>query len=96
MSRKLTPGEFDKIQQLVDSATTARTKNEAAPYINQLNSMRSIVGSSLEPYVRIVFGELICSVQSASGQARDKQHWLSFVRQDIYKLEGFVERDLMS
>jgi len=42
--------------------------------------------------VRSIFDELVCHAEAASGHGRDKQHWLSFVTQDLILLEWEFKR----
>ena len=82
---KLTSGEFDKIESLVQQAVNANNKKEAKPFIDRLNFMKNTM--NMQPYERIVFGELVSYTTTASGQVRDKQHWLNAVNQSLYKLK---------
>lgn len=82
---KLTSEEFEKIESLVQQAVNAVNKKEAKPLIDRLNFMKNTL--SMQPYERIVFGELISYTSAASGQVRDKQHWINAINQSLYKLK---------
>nr|WP_312577727.1 hypothetical protein [Sedimentibacter sp.] len=82
---KLTGKEFEEIKMLVDKATTASNKKTAEPFIKRLDFMRRTL--NIEPYKRIVFGELVSYVSTASGQVKDKAHWMGAVNQSLFKLK---------
>lgn len=86
---KLTGKEFEEIKMLVDKATIASNKKTAEPFINRLDFMRRTL--TIEPYKRIVFAELVSYVSAASGQVRDKEHWMNAVNQSLFKLEPSSE-----
>ena len=46
---------------------------------------------NIEPYKRIVFGELVSYASAASGQVRDKKHWMDAVNQSLFKLKPSSE-----
>ncbi|WP_369283973.1 hypothetical protein [Oscillibacter sp. GMB15532] len=82
---KLTTEEFEKIESLVQRAVNASNKKEAKPFIDRLNFMKNTL--TMQPYERIVYSELVSYTTAASGQVRDKQHWLNAVNQSLYKLK---------
>lgn len=82
---KLTSEEFKKIESLVQQAVSASNKKTAKPFIDRLNFMKNTL--NIQPYEKNVFSELVSYVTAASGQVRDKQHWMNFVSQSLYKLE---------
>lgn len=86
---KLTVKEFEEIKVLVDKAITASNKMTAEPYIKRLDFMGRTL--NIEPYKRIVFGELVSYVSTASGQVRNKEHWIDAVNQSIFKLKPSSE-----
>jgi hypothetical protein len=80
-TERLTVKEFGEIKALVDKAITASNKMTAGPYIKRLEFMEKTL--NIEPYKRIVFGELVSYVSTASGQVRNKEHWIDAVNQSI-------------
>lgn len=86
---KLTSEEFEKIESLVQQAVNANNKKEAKPFRDRLNFMKNAL--TMQPYERIVFSELVAYTTAASGQVRDKQHWLNAVNQSLYKLKPLYE-----
>jgi len=87
---KFTLEEFERIKQLVDCAIYASNKIEARNYINKLNFCgHNVVGNT-----RNIFSVLISCVDNASGRVSDKERKISFVQQELYKLEWHgVEKD---
>jgi len=82
--------EFENIKQLVDSAIYAPNKSEAKNYINKLN----FYGYSIVGNTRNIFSSLVSYVDNASGRVSDKERKISFVQQELYKLEWHgVEKD---
>lgn len=83
--------DIEKIRDLVDRATSARNKAEAKPYIQRLRMLCFSANlnrdTRLDPYTSGVFSSLLSSLEAASGQVRNKNHWMGCVEQDIYKLE---------
>lgn len=86
---KLTVKEFEEIKVLVDKAITASNKMTAEPYIKRLDFMGRTL--NIESYKRIVFGELVSYVSTASGQVKNKEHWIDAVNQSIFKLKPSSE-----
>lgn len=81
---KFTLEEFENIKQLVDSAIYALNKKEAKSYINKLNFFfgYDVVGNT-----RNIFSSLVSYADNASGMVSDKKRKISFVQQELYKLE---------
>lgn len=87
---KFTLEEFENIKQLVDSAIYATNKKEAKNYINKLK----FCGYNVVGNTRNIFNTLVACVDNASGRVSDKERKISFVRQELYKLEWCgVEKD---
>lgn len=89
MNRKLTQAEFDKIELLFNQATTAHTKADAKPYMDRLEFAVNQLPYEIAGNVRIMASELASATKSATGQARQKDHWLSVATQLLYKLHSF-------
>ena len=73
-----------------EAVASYNTKPKAKPYIQRLIFLRSNLPDY--PSVRSIFDELVCHAEAASGHGRDKQHWLSFVTQDLILLEWEFKR----
>ncbi|MDT3698371.1 MAG: hypothetical protein RO469_02990 [Thermincola sp.] len=82
---KLTGKEFEEIKILADKAINANNKKSAEPFINRLDFMQRNL--DIEPHKRNVLAELVSYVSAASGQVKDKEHWMGAVNQSLFKLE---------
>ena len=83
--------KYEEIKRLVDCATSACSKRDAAPYIKRLEFISSCggyIGSANN-----ILGELVSSVKTAAGNVSDKEHWLDYVACSLYKLDNYVEHD---
>ncbi|SHE90015.1 hypothetical protein SAMN02745784_02164 [Tissierella praeacuta DSM 18095] len=85
----LTGKEFEEIKMLADKAVSANNKKSAESFINRLDFMQRTL--DIEPYKRNVLAELVSYVLAATGQVRDKEHWMDAVNQSLFKLEPFAE-----
>ena len=88
MEKKITQDIYNEIEQLVDCALDAKTKKDAEPYLKKLNYLHWSEGYG--GYTNILFGELIASVQRASGSISDKEKLCRFARTCLYKLSGQI------
>jgi len=80
---------FTEIKKYTNEAIASyNTKPKAKPYIDRLKLLRSKL--PLNQKIRGIFIKLVNHVFAASGQARDKQHWLYFVEWDLSLLEDSV------
>lgn len=82
MKEKLTLQEYQEIKQLVDNALYAPNKKEAQKYITQIQSYRYNLCGNADN----ILSELISYAESASGQVKDKQHWIDCVKNRLYVL----------
>ncbi|WP_339323462.1 hypothetical protein [Paenibacillus sp. FSL W8-0194] len=82
--RKLTDEELGEIEGLVNKAIMAINKEAAAPFIRRLEFMKETL--SIEAPQKNIFAELIAYTKAASGQVKEKEHWISVVNQSLYKL----------
>jgi len=82
---------YSKIKDLANDAVESYlTKQEAKPYVDQLIFLRYQLPN--DPLLRGTFDKLVGSVEAASGQGRDKQHWLMYVSQNLIQLESDFSR----
>lgn len=82
---ELTDQKIEEVRMLANKAIKANNKKLAEPYINRLDFMKMTL--DIEPYKKSVLSELISCVRAASGQVRDKEHWIDAVNQNLFKLE---------
>jgi len=82
---------FSEIKRLsYEAVASYLTKPKAKPYVQQLNLLRYRLPQK-QPFVSI-FDKLVGSVDAATGQIRDKQHWLYFVERHLTLLEWEFSR----
>lgn len=86
--QKITQEQFDRIENLYESALSALTKKEAKVYIDQIE----FVATGLEGYANILLYELINSLRAACGRVPDREIKKSHCNTCLYKLEGQIER----
>jgi hypothetical protein len=77
----------------VDEAIYASTKNTAQSSISRLESLADHLATELEPYAYEKLCDLISFTKDASGQVRDKEHWMANVKQVMYKFERNFDFD---
>lgn len=85
---QITYQQFKEIEELVESATLASTKESAKSYINQL---RAKIGLFSPPAI-LIFGDLLGEVEAASGQVKNKEHWIDAAKLSLYKLNSFAAK----
>lgn len=85
--RKLTDEEISEIEVLVSKAINAWNKEQAHPFIEQLEFIKRTIDVAA-PQSNI-FAELVAYVKTASGQVKEKEHWINAVKQSLYKLKMF-------
>jgi hypothetical protein len=90
MEYKITQTEYDKIEHLAHNAVSASSKNEAKPYLTQLEFIANSGGYAGS--VRNIIGDLYGSVKNAAGNVADKSRRTYFVEMDLSKLKDFVEK----
>jgi len=82
---------FLKIKKLsYEAVASYLTKPKAKPYVEQLDFLRSDLPN--EPLIKSIFDKLVGSVDAATGQIRDKQHWLYFVERNLHLLKWEFNR----
>jgi len=93
MTRLLTQEEFctidKKARNLAEFGKKSTHKNE----LNKFKSKCSHLKLDLPSSVGYMLSELCCEIEAAFG--KEKQHWLYFVNQTLYKIKSCgVEKDL--
>ncbi|MDR9857314.1 hypothetical protein RJP21_27335 [Paenibacillus sp. VCA1] len=82
--RKITDEELGEIEGLVNKAIMAINKEAAVPFIRRLEFMTETL--SIQAPQKNIFAELVAYTKAASGQVKEKEHWISAVNQSLYKL----------
>ena len=81
---------YDEVKDLVDKALAASSKAAAKKYIDRLDSIWRF--GDYFGYVNSIFSDLVASVTRASGSVSDKERLCYFAEQDLYKLQGQIEK----
>ena len=78
---------YDEITRCKDRIMGCSSHKEAAPYLNRLQ----FLNNCLDGPARNVASSLYAMLNEYCKQGSDKERYSQFVRQDIYKLEHFIE-----
>jgi hypothetical protein len=84
--------ELDDIRELIELVIHASTKADAKPCIRRLNFAISNVKPTLDPYLAGKVSEAAGYAAEASGQVRNKEHWISCMEQSWYVVNSHVRR----
>ena len=77
---------FKDIKKLTNEAIASyNTKPKAKPYISLLKFLRHKL--PVNQKIRDIFDKLVNHVEHASGNSKQKQHWLYFVERELDLLE---------
>ena len=90
MNLYISQDTYDEVERLVKQVLEAPSKNAAKPYVDRLDFLRGC--GNYGGATNHIFSELVSSVKSASGRVSDKERLCYFARQDLYKLQGQIER----
>ena len=82
---------LEKLRELVDAVMYAPTKKDAKDLIRRLEFMASHMKSDLDGYLSGKLSEVVSYAKEASGQVRNKEHWISNVEQSWYVFENGVK-----
>ena len=90
MNFSISQATYDEVEDLVNKALTASSKAAAKKYIDRLDAIWHF--GDYFGYINSVFSDLLASVSRASGSVADKERLCYFAKQDLYKLEGQMEK----
>lgn len=88
LERKFTSEEFEKITELKIQIENCFSYKEAKPYISKLDAIRNRYSGK----VGYKMAELISCLTEFCKRNADKEHWKTFVEQDYFILNEFVEK----
>ncbi|GIK24694.1 MAG: hypothetical protein BroJett006_09400 [Betaproteobacteria bacterium] len=80
----LSKQELTELRVLVDEVIYSRSKAEAKGPVRRLESRAAQLSSQLDSYLYGKLGEIIAYAKDASGQPRNKEHWIVCVEQCWY------------
>ena len=79
-----------ELRELVDAVIYAPTKKDAKDPVSRLEFMASRITSDIGGYLSEKLGEVVIYAKEASGQVKDKEHWISNVNRSWYIFENGV------
>jgi hypothetical protein len=79
-----------ELRMLVDEVINARNKKDAAIPLRKLEFMVSSMRGDFNGYTAGKLGELVDYSKTASGQVKNKEHWVSVVNQVWHVFESDV------
>jgi len=80
--------ELSELRELVELVIYSHSKRDAQPYISRLEFLASQVKSGIDSYLSGKVSEVVSYAKQASGQVKDKQHWISCMEASWYVLES--------
>ena len=84
--------ELEDIRALLELVIRASTKADAQSYIRRLDFAISSVKPKLDPYHAGKLSEAAGYAADASGQVRNKEHWISCMEQSWYVIQSHVRQ----
>ena len=84
---------LDKLRELVDAVMYSPTKKDAKDLVRRLEFMASQLSRDLDGYLSGKLDEAVSYAKEASGQVRNKEHWISNVERSWYVFEIGVKDD---
>lgn len=86
----MNPEQINEIEKLVDEVSHSYIKADAVDSLNQLQAIYSHNESSLDPYARDKFSELIIYANTASGRVKEKGHWINVTNAAFGKFRSAI------
>jgi hypothetical protein len=83
-----------ELRQLVEQVMHAPTKKDAQKSIRRLEFAASSVKGEIDGYLYDKLIEVICYAKEASGQVKNKDHWISCAKQCWYIFENGIKQEL--
>lgn len=91
--------ELIKLRDIIDEVIYAPTKKEAQSPLRRLECFVSLKRSNIlciDPYLDGKIDQVIAYAKDASGQAKNKEHWISCVDQSWYTFENGIKNKRQS
>ena len=79
-----------ELKDMIEMVAYASTKNDAKTLVRKLEFKASSLRNEIEPYSYGKLKETINYAKSASGQVKDKEHWVSCMESAWYVFEAEV------
>lgn len=87
MNKTVTQDQLKKLRNLVDEVISSTSKSRGVDAVRRLEFSASMLRAEIDPYFAGKLSEVVTYAKSASGQSRDKEHWISCVEQCWYVFE---------
>jgi len=85
---------LSEIRSKLDEVSSASTKADATQAIKHLDHIASQLKGQLDSYLSGKLSEVISYAKEASGQAKDKQLWISNMESSWYVFENGFEKSI--
>jgi len=82
---------LEELRKLVEAVIYAPTKKEAKDPIKRLEFMASQMKSSLDGYLSGKLKKVVNYAIEASGQVKNKEHWISNMEESWYILKSEIK-----
>lgn len=80
--------KIKELQKLIDEVIYSPTKKDAQISVRRLEFMASDLNSEVDGYLSGKLREVISYAKEASGQSKNKDHWISQVERCWYVFEN--------
>ena len=84
--------QLKDIRKLIELVIHARIKADAKPHVNRLDFAVLHVKPTLDPYFAGKLREAATYAKEASGQVRNKEHWISCMERSWYVFESHIRQ----
>ena len=87
----MTEEELNEIWELLESTAYATTKAYGSQSLSKLNSKLAVLRGDIPGYTAGKLSEAISCASQASGQVRNKEHWISPMHGAWYVFKSDIE-----
>ncbi|MFN7716806.1 MAG: hypothetical protein ACK5QS_15210 [Pseudanabaenaceae cyanobacterium] len=84
---------LDELRQIVNEVAYAATKKDVQKPLKVLEFRASVLKGTIEPYLSVKLSETITYAKEASGNVKNKEHWISCVRENWHIFESGIKQD---
>lgn len=81
-----------ELKELIDQVVYAPNKKEAQSSIRRLEFIASQMKGAIDGYLAGKLSEVVSYAKEASGNVKNKDHWISNVEQSWYVFENGVKK----
>lgn len=84
--------QIEEIRKLIELVIHSKTKADAKPHANRLDFAVTRAKSTLNPYFAGKLREAATYANEASGQVKNKEHWISCMQSSWYVFESHIRQ----